>query len=381
MKKLVSFLSLFLLWAAITGAAILLDHAAEASSSILFMKYDLHLVFTILIFPFAVVFSRLFTFGARLIAGRRCGYTLVELSAFGLGWHRSSDKGLRFGFRKPVAYFFHLETPPAYDGTSPYRLYLLCGAIPSAVLGALALLAFALLHHIPEMLYVAFFGLGLITFALLTFLPDERLPFTLVRRLDRSLPLRRAWEHSLFVQANQRQRTYLTAMPEDFFHTYPEELWHDPLIFSAQHNTCSRLLSDGRYQQAHDGFTRLYAFLSQPSVKVRQKEIELLFLTCSCALAEMLAGAEPDFSNRINEPNIELFLSRGGWASQLLLAQYIREILITGDAAAAQRLYSAIERLPEPLSQGQRRILSDAQALAETRTKVSNDLMRRRDGE
>ncbi len=364
MKKLAAILYRFIVWLIIMVVLAMIINSSSDTYYVLSLKYELYFFWYMLTFVVAFLTAHLLQLAGMLVFGPRSGYTLVELSLFGLGWHRDLQGQLHFCRRRPIRRFCHLQTPPAYDGRSPYRLFLMGGTIFSSILCTLCFAAFFLFRHIPEMFYVVIFGVGMLLVTLLNLIPARNMPFGYVRMLNRSLVQRQVREHHMFVHANQRQGLTMADMPEDFCRPYPEELWQDQLVFGAQHNYGSRLLAEGRHAEALDVFIRLDSFLSQPSLKMQQKDIHRLYVTCGGAIAEMMCGAAVHFSDRINEPNIELFLGQGGWQSQLLLAQYLRELLVTRDEAAAQQRLSALEQLPEPLSQGQKRIMTQAQALA-----------------
>lgn len=330
------------------------------------LKYgaDMNIVIGVLCIFASILAAYLLRRAGHLIFGMISGYRLDECSVFGLGLHRGQDGKLRFGFRRPVQRLCALLTPPAHDGSSPFRLYLAGGTLICAIIGGGLLTASLLLRSVPEMLYAGLGGVMLLGMALILLLHPVNGALVQTRRLAGNVHLRRAMEHSLIVQVNLRQDGSLLDLPEDFFLPYPEELWRDMHVFAAQHNIASRLQSTGRYTQAHEILVQLMELMDDPGFHMPHKDIQRLYITCSCAIAEMMSGAPPMYSERINEPNIELFLGSGGWGRQLLLAQYIRELLVTRNAAAAQPLLNRIVNARKPLGAGQRRILEDAQAMA-----------------
>jgi len=372
MKKLAEILYRFIAGLITMGVLLMIIRSSIDANYILSLKYELHFFWYMLTFVVAFLTGHLLQLVGMLVFGPCSGYTLVELSVFGLGWHRDIQGQLRFCRRKPIRRFCHLQTPPAYDGSSPYRLFLMGGTLFSGILTALCFAAFFLFRDIPEILYVVTYGSAMLMVTLLHLIPSRNMPFGYVRILNRSLVQRQIREHHMFMHAWQRQGLSTIDMPEDICRPYPEELWQDQFVLGAQHNYGSRLLVEGRYAEALDVYTRIDSFLAQPSLKMQQKDIFRLYVTCGGAIAEMLCGAAVNFSNRINEPNIELFLGQDDWQSQLLLAQYLRELLVTHDEAAAQQRLSALEQLPEPLSRGQERLIAEARAMMTANTPEEN---------
>lgn len=365
-KKLISLLGALLTFLLGGGAVYLYLHLNLEPYVQLSLKYgtDMNAVISVLCILSSILAAYLLRRAGHLIFGLISGYRLDECSVFGLGLHLGKDGKLRFGFRRPVKRLCAFLTPPAYDGSSPYRLYLAGGALANAIVGIGLLVASLLLRSVAEMLYVGLSGVMLLAYALMLLLHPANGVLVQTRRLAGNVHLRRATEHNLIVQVNIRQGGSLLDQPEDFFLPYPEELWGDTYVFAAQHNIASRMQSTGRYEEAYDILLRLMALMDDPSFRMPHKDIQRLYITCSCAIAEMMSGAPPKYSERINEPNIELFLGSGGWGTQLMLAQYIRELLVTRNTAAAQTLLNRIVNAPTPLGPGQRRILEDAQAKA-----------------
>lgn len=354
----------------IAGAYQLYARLAAAVAGQLSLKYgaDMHSVICVLCVPAGILLGYPITRAGYLIFGLLSGCQLVECSIFGLGLHRSADGRLRFAFRRPMRRLCALLKPPAYDGTSPYRLHTAGGALACAIVGALMLAASLLIRSTPEMYYVGLIALLLFAWALVLILHPTQGVLVQLRQYAANLHHRRAREHHMIVQANTRQGRTLSDLPEDFFLPYPQELWHDPTILIAQHNISSWMISTGRYEQAHETLLQLMQVFESPDLKLPHKDIQRLYFTCTCAMAEMLSGAPPVYSERLNEPNIELFLGGGSWGTHLLLAKYIRELLVTRNAPAAQQLLNRLHNTPTPLSASQRRLLQEAQAMAAQHT-------------
>lgn len=313
-------------------------------------------------------------------AGALCsGWRLAELSLFSLGLHRDDRDRLRVMFRRGGGYFLLLVTPPRLDGGSPYRPYTVAGMALCAVLGAAALLTALLMRRLPEMLYLyvgALMPLVSAVIAVLPFAGDNAVAGRL-RRLGGSVHLRRAVEHYHCVRAANRRGVSIMALSEEIHQPYPEEEWMEPLVYGAECNVCSWRLSNGLYEEAYEVLSKLMTHLDRPDFRYAHKEINRLYLNCSGAIAEMMTGRPPCFSERLNEPNIELFLGYRGWQERLTLAKYMRELLVTHDEAAAERLLTTLNeqlgRLDESSARGTRRILADAEALAATHTQEENE--------
>ena len=189
-------------------------------------------------------------------------------------------------------------------------------------------------------------------------------------RLRKSVHLRRAHEFNALTSAAARRRLGVSSLPEEAFIPFPEEALLSPQVFVAQCNICTRLLNDGEYARAHELLQQLADVLLRKTFRLANKPVWNQALTLNGAIAEMMTGAEPRLSERLDDVGMKV-INTPGWYERLLLARYLRALLVTGDEPDAARqlaeLNAQLEPLPEARTAGTRRILADAQAMAAER--------------
>lgn len=360
--------------AGVFGTAVLFAQASAALRD----KYgsDMHGLLSLLTLLVCLPAIYALLHAGRTLFGLLSGYRLAECSLLGLGLHRSAEGRLYFGRRRPVRRLCMLLTPPAHDGSSPYRLYTSGGVLLMGAVGIALICTGFWQGAVPELFYTTLAGVFLLLYSLSLLLPAKGSLSDTLRRLGSSVHLRRAREHRMHVISLNRRGLSMDDMPEDFFLPYPEELWRDPVVLNAQSNITFRSVAPGQYAQAHEQLTKLLALVDQPDFRMPQKEISRMYISCMTAIAEMMSGAAPAEANRLYDPSIELFLG-GRWQGQLLLARYLRELLITHDRAQAQALLNQLQNwynaLPEKSRRSAWRIISDAQALASGDTLQEED--------
>lgn len=335
-----------------------------------------HMALVFLCLIIAAVAAYLLMRAGMALFGLVSGYRLEECSVFGLGLHQKADGRLFFGYRRPIRRLCVLLTPSAWDGSSPYRLQVAGGVILLAIVGtALSCLALGL-STVPELLYPALIGAMLLFSALVMLIPTRRSLTFRLRRLRSSVHLRRAREHHMIVLALKRKELGMSEMPEEFFLPYPEDQWHDPNVFIAQANIAFHTARPGHYPQALEMLQKLLTLMDQPDFRMPSKDIYRMYLSCMAAISEMMSGAAPVEANRLYDPSIDLFLG-GEWHGQLLIARYLRELLITQDRAAEQQLLNQVKNFYFKFSERRRQkvndLIQEAQALAAARAESRED--------
>lgn len=314
-----------------------------------------------------------------VLAAALCGWRVEEVSILGFGLHRREDGRLCLMYRRPVERVTAIATPPVLDGSCPVLPWqvggmLLCGVI------ALAATGLALLWRPAPWAPLLFLG-GVYTLGMLLFaLPgagQRRGLLDQLRLYAREQELRRALTHRLCVAAANRRGVSVSELPEELFVPYPAELWTEPNVFTAMSNRATRLLNAGQYEEARETLSGLMSTLGKPALRIPRKEITSHFLACSLSIAEVMTGTVSDCSARLDTPEMQRSLSHPGWQERLLLARYVRALLVQRDQAAAEALLRELtprlSALEPARVAGTRAILRDAQALAiKTNTQEEN---------
>ena len=304
-----------------------------------------------------------------VLGGLLTGWKLAEFSIFGLGLHRDNENRLRLMYRQSARPLQALMTPPRLDGSSPFDGIYAGYVLPAAASGAILMLLAWLLranHSMPTvyiMPTVFLLGGFLVMLALLCALRD----MAAYSRLRKSVHLRRAHEFNALTSAAARRGLGVSSLPEEAFVPFPEEALLSPQVFVAQFNICTRLLNDGEYARAHELLQQLADVFLRDTLRLPDKVVWEQMLTLNGAIAEMMSGAVPLLSEKLDNEAMKV-INAPGWYELLLLARYLRALLVTGDEPGAARqlaeLNAQLEPLPEARTAGKRRILADAQAMA-----------------
>lgn len=304
-------------------------------------------------------------YAGTLLLGRLTGWRLAEMSFLGLGLHRNEAGRLRLMRRRPLAPILFLMTPPHLDGSSPFAPMLLGHAALAVPVSVTAIAVSIALRRTPEMLYLFIFGSFLLGATLLRLVSDT-LPF--LKRCRGNIHLRRALEQRNLSMAANRQGLSIVTLPDACGEPFPEEAWTEPQVFASQQTVVSRMLMQGQYSQAHAQFRRMLDFLPRPELPLPGKELHSRLLTINGAIAEMMCGVQPALSRRLPESAMDDAARRVRGTERLLLARYIRALLITRNEEEAQTLLASLEKvfstMPVKSLDGLRRILNDAQTLA-----------------
>ena len=331
---------------------------------------DLHSVLMAFCLPGGMLLCRMLHGLGRMIFGLSSGYALVEWSVFGFGLHSAEKGHLALGFRRPVRRLCGMLLPPAWDGSSPWRLFMAGGVILSGGAGLLMMGMALMLRETPQAAFVFLACAGIVCFLLCILLPGPNCLPAWMGQLAGNVHLRRAQEHHMYANAANRRGQTIYAMPDDFFAPYPEELWSDARVFIAQVNVTSFLCRNGHYAEAYETYMKLAARLDDPACPFPRREVLRLFLTCDAAICEALCGAPPLESEKLYAPSIELFLG-GEWFVQLQIARYLRMLLVLENEAMAESILVQIRermaKLPEPLREGKERLIAAGQAIAASR--------------
>ena len=301
-----------------------------------------------------------------VLGGLLTGWKLAEFSLFGFGLHRDRENRLRLMYRPAPQPINSLMTPPRLDGSSPFGGIHAGHILLNAAVGAVLMLLALLLRSVRIMPAVFVLGGFLIV---LTVLNAFRV-VSVVRRLQKNVYLRRANEFNALTSAANRRGLGVSSLPDEAFVPFPEEALTDPQTFVAQCNICTRLLNNGSYALAHELLRQLADVLPRKTFRLANKPVWNQALTLNGAIAEMMTGAEPRLSEKLSDEAMKV-INTPGWHERLLLARYLRALLVTQDKTdAANRLAelsTQLDVLPEERTIGARRILADAQSLAAER--------------
>lgn len=350
------------------------------ASDYFYARYGGLAPFTPLAAAFAAwVMTLILTALGRTFAGLYCGWRLEELSLLGLGLHRTREGRLRLMYRRPFAWAAALLTPPKVDGSTPMTLYLASSAVLPGLVSVTMIIAALYWRADPHMALYLWEGLIMLLSILVSLLPAPGRPGLLrqIRRLADSADLRRSHAHRLHVAAANRRGVSVSELPEELFGPYPAELWTEPDIFSAMANRATRLLNTGRYEEAREILSDLLTTLGDPALHIPRKEVGSHILSCSLSIAEAMTGTASSCSARLDSPEMQRSLNRVGWRDRLLLARYVRALLVLHDASAAEALLRDLEpalaALPTAQAAGSLAILRDAHArAAKTDTQEEN---------
>lgn len=315
-----------------------------------------------------VVFILLGVFLSHLgsvLGGLLTGWRLAEFSFFGFGLHRDGENRLRLMHRRSSRPVHSLMTPPRLDGSSPFDGIHAGPVILNAASGGVLMLLACLLRTVRIMPAIFLMGGFLVMLALLNVF--RILPVAL--RLRRNVHLRRAHEVNALTSAANRREASISSLPEEAFVPFPAEALRDPYVFIAQCNTCTRLLNSGEYTRVRALLQELSDLLPRPEIRLPDKPIWSRMLILNGAIAEMMTGSAPLLSDRLSDEGMRISIP--GWYERLLLARYLRALLVTNDETDAANqlaeLNARLELLPEARTVGSRRILGDAQRMAAER--------------
>ena len=299
-----------------------------------------------------------------LLGGLLTGWKLAEFSVFGLGLHRDKENRLRLMYRQNAQPLQSLMLPPRLDGGSPFGGVYAGYVLLMAVVGVVAMLLACCLRAMHIM--PAVFQLGGFMVMLSLVCVCRVLPF--YTQLRKNVHLRRAYEVNSLTSAVSRRGLGVNSMPEEAFVPFPEEALLFSQAFVAQCNTCTRLLNDGEYARAYELLLQLVDVLPRKALRLPNKIVWEQMLMLNGAIAEMLMGAAPFLSEKLGAEAMKI-INTPGWYERLLLARYMRALLVTKEEGNAENLLAALlERLdamPGTQAMGARRILADVQALAE----------------
>lgn len=301
-----------------------------------------------------------------VLGGLVTGWKLAEFSLFGFGLHRDGENRLRLMHRRSGRIVQSLMTPPRLDGSSPFGGIHAGHVLLNAVSGAVLMLLACLLRSVRIMPAIFLMGGFLVMLALLN--AFRVLPVAL--RLRGNVHLRRAYEVNSLTSAANRRDVSISSLPEEAFVPFPTEALTDPQVFVAQCNTCTRLLNSGEYARARALMQELSDVLPRPQLRLPDKPVWSQMLLLNGAIAEMMTGSAPLLSDRLGDGGMKI-VSTPGWHKRLLLARYLRALLVTGDKTDAANqlaeLTSNLDAQPADRTAGTRRILKDAQRMAAER--------------
>ena len=270
------------------------------------------------------------------IGGLLSGYRLHRMRILFIEIARE-DK-LRIRLTRRMGYGA-LLLPPRTDGTSPYKLALLCAPLVMAALAAITLALTAIFWHTGPARALMIMPIACVLAIVFILLPRRNTTDCLSRVLAfRSRDKRRAWECSMHITAALSDGKRLMDMPEEWFQQYPAEVAEDLYVSNCIINGSSRLIRQARFAEAYEMLRPLFDLAPAPET---HQLVACVLL--NGAICEALAELPPHCLSRLELPSVK-YMTPASWTPRLRTAQYARALFLNHDEAEAAALWTQIEK-------------------------------------